>query len=210
MGMNNMAEMGYSHDRFIVLGEYIFFNPGKSLATTVSNVDVRYVEETAQKGSTAKAVSYKQRLYEAGPLARAMVNKEPIVKSLHKRYKDSTLTRVFARVHEVAMLLEYSKKLLQGFRLDEPSCTLSGHLKVADFEGIGVVEAARGSLIHKTSIKEGVIENYEIIVPTQWNLSQGNEAEQGVAIAAMIGSNTVEEASFIFRTFDVCSVCTTQ
>jgi hydrogenase large subunit len=210
MGMNEMAEMGYSHDRFIVFGTCMFSKPGKSLATTVSNVDVRYVEESEQKGTMAKAVSYKQRLYEVGPLARAMVAKEPIVKSLHKRYKDSLLTRVFARVHEVALLLNYSKKLLQNLTLDEASCTLSAHLKVPDFEGVGVVEAARGSLIHKTIVKEGLIENYEIIVPTQWNLSNGTESEKGIATEAMLACKTTEEAAFVFRAFDICSVCTTQ
>ncbi len=210
MGMNEMADMGYSHDRFIVFGTSMFSKPGKSMATTVSNVDVRYVEEAVQQGSYAKAVSYKQKLYEVGPLARAMVAKEPIIKSLHKRYKDSLLTRVFARVHEVALLLDYSKKLLQSLNLNESSCTLEGHLKVSNFEGIGVVEAARGSLIHKTIVEEGHIKNYEIIVPTQWNLSHGNEEEKGVAVEAMVGSTTTDEASFIFRAFDICSVCTTQ
>jgi Ni,Fe-hydrogenase I large subunit len=210
MGMNEMAEMGHSHDRFIVFGTCMFSKPGKSLATTVSNVDVRYVEESQQNGTMAKAVQYKQRLYEVGPLARAMVAKEPMVKSLHKRYKDSLLTRVFARVHEVALLLDYSKKLLQNLTLNDASCTLDAHLKVTDFEGVGVVEAARGSLIHRTTVKEGQIENYEIIVPTQWNLSHGDEKEQGIAVEAMVGSSTTEEAAFIFRAFDVCSVCTTQ
>lgn len=210
MVMNEMADMGQSHDRFIVFGDCILSQPAKSMATTVSNADIRYVEEAMRGGTMAKAVSYKQKLYEAGPLARAMVAKEPIVKSLHKRYKDSMLTRVFARVHEVALLLNYSKKLLQNLTLDEPSCTLSGHLEIPDFEGIGVVEAARGSLIHKTTIKEGSIASYEIIVPTQWNLSHGDDVEHGIAIEAMVGSTTMEEASFIFRTFDVCSVCTTR
>jgi len=41
-------------------------------------------------------------------------------------------------------------------------------------------------------------------------LSHGDENEKGIAIKAMVGSNSIEEASFIFRTFDVCSVCTTQ
>jgi hydrogenase large subunit len=158
----------------------------------------------------AKSVNYKQRLYEVGPLARAMVAKEPIVKSLHKRYKDSLLTRVFSRVHEVALLLEYSKKLLQNLRLDEESCILNGHLKIPDFEGVGVVEAARGSLIHKTIVKDGNIEKYEIIVPTQWNLSNGTDSEKGIATEAMVACQSIEEASFVFRAFDVCSVCTTQ
>ena len=210
VGSNNMAEVGQSHDRFIVFGDCILSKPGKSIITTVSNVDTRYVEESIQKGTVAKAVTYKQRLYEVGPLARGMVAKTPIVKSLHKRYKDSLLTRIFARIHEVALLLEYSKVLLQNLRMDEPSCTLGANVKLYEFEGTGVVEAARGSLIHKTTVNAGLITNYDIITPTQWNLSHGTKEEQGVAVEAMVGSKTIEEATFIFRTFDVCSVCTTQ
>jgi hydrogenase large subunit len=178
--------------------------------TNVSNVDTRYVQESVQEGTVAKAVTYKQRLYEVGPLARGMVAKTPIVKNLHKRYKDSLLTRVFARVHEVAQLLHYSKALLKNLKLDEPSCTLDANVRLYEFEGTGVVEAARGSLIHKTTVSNGVITNYDIITPTQWNLSHGTKEEQGIAVEAMVGSKSTEEATFIFRTFDVCSVCTTQ
>ena len=210
MGNNGMTEVGQSHDRFIVFAECILSKPGKSIITAVSNVDTRYVEESAQKGTVAKAVTYKQRLYEVGPLARGMVAKTPLVKSLHKRYKDSLLTRVFARIHEVALLLEYSKELLGNLRMDEPSCTLEANVKLYEFEGTGVVEAARGSLIHKTTVNGGLITNYDIITPTQWNLSHGTKEEQGVAIEAMVGSKSIEEATFIFRTFDVCSVCTAQ
>ena len=205
-----MSEIGNSHDRFIVFGECMFWESGKSIVTKFAKVDVNYVKETAQKGTVAKAVMYKERLYEMGPLARAMVNKTPIVKNLHRRYKDTLLTRVFARVHEIAQLLDYSKKLLKNLQLDEPSCTLGLDEHLLDFEGVGVVEAARGSLIHKTSVKNGRIEQYEIITPTQWNLSNGTKEEQGIAIEAMVGSKSIEEATFIFRTFDVCSVCTTQ
>ncbi len=210
MEREGMGEVGQSHDRFIVFGEEIFFRSGKSMATTVSGVDVRYVEEAIQQGSYAKAVSYKQRLYEVGPLARAMVAKEPMVKSLHKYYKDSLLTRIFSRVHEVVRLLDYSKTLLQNLRLDEPSATLPTLPKLDSLEGVGVVEAARGSLIHRTRVVEGHITQYDIIVPTQWNLSHGNALERGIAIEAMVGSETIEKASFIFKSFDICSVCTTQ
>ena len=210
MGTNHMAELGQSHDRFIVFGDCILSKPGKSIVTTVSNVDIRYVKEEVQQNTMAKAVTYKQKLYEVGPLARGMVAKTPIIKSLHKRYKDSILTRVFARLHETALLLDYTKGLLQNLQLDEPSCTLDANARLYEFEGTGVVEAARGSLIHKTTVKGGVITDYDIITPTQWNLSHGSKDEHGVAIEAMLGSSTIEEASFIFRTFDVCSACTTQ
>jgi len=210
LGTHDMANKGYSHDRFIVFGEGLGFTPGKSIVTTVSKVDVRYVEEAVQKGTVAKAVTYKNRQYETGPLARGMVGKTPIIKSLHKRYKDSLLTRVFARIHEIALLLERAQVLLRSLDVREESCTLESKLLAHEFSGTGAIEAARGSLIHKTSVREGKIEQYEIIVPTQWNLSHGIGEEKGVAVEAMVGAENVEEASFIFRTFDVCSVCTMQ
>ncbi len=210
IGSSGMTEIGKSHDRFIVFGDCILSKSGKSIGTKVTNVNSKYVKETEQVGTVAKAVTYKERLYEVGPLARGMVAKRAIVKNLHKRYKDSLLTRVFARIHEVATLLAYSKNLLSNLNLEEASCTLDLHARLQNFEGTGVVEAARGALIHKTTVKEGRITNYDIITPTQWNLSHGTKGEHGIAIEAMLGSKSIEEATFIFRTFDVCSVCTTQ
>ena len=210
LGSSGMAELGKSHDRFIVFGECLCFKIGKSKPTRVSNINPKFVCESTQQGTVAKAVEYKGRLYEVGSLARGMISKVPIVKALHKRYKDALVTRIFARVHEVAQLLQYAKVRLNRLDLSEPSCTLEAGLKVEDFEGIGVVEAARGSLIHKVKVKKGRIENYEIITPTQWNLSHGNRDEKGIAVEAMVGSSSIEEANYIFRAFDVCSVCTTQ
>jgi len=210
LGSNDMATIGKSHDRFIVFGDSPISASAKSIGTQLSKVDVRYVKESMQENTIAKAVEYKKRLYEVGSLSRGMVAKRPIVKSLHKRYKDSLMTRIFARVDEVGVLLNICKNLLKNLNLNEPSCTLPLNKMALHFEGVGIVEASRGSLIHKTKVEEGKIVNYEIITPTQWNLSHGTKEEQGVAIKAMVGSKSVEEATFVFRTFDVCSVCTTQ
>ena len=210
LGSSGMAELGKSHDRFIVFGECLCFKIGKSIPTRVSTIDTKFVEEMSQKNSMAKGVTYKDKLFEVGPLARGMISKEPIIKNLHKRYKDSLLTRIFARVYEIGLLLDYSKKLLKGLDLREESCNFDVNIRPMNFEGVGVVEAARGSLIHKTTVKDGHITNYEIIVPTQWNLSNGNKEEQGIAVKAMTGLTSIDEASFIFKSFDVCSVCTTQ
>jgi len=212
LGSSGMSEIGKSHDRFIVFGECLCFKIGKCKPTKVSTINTKYVEEYEQSGSFAKAVTYKGKRFEVGSLARGMIAKEPMIKSLHKRYKDSIFIRIFARVHEIAILLQYSKKLLKDLDVTQPSCSLnsSTYNKISNFEGVGVVEAARGSLIHKIRVKDNLIENYEIIVPTQWNLTQGDRIERGIATEAMVGSKSTEEASFIFRSFDVCSVCTTQ
>jgi hydrogenase large subunit len=76
-------------------------------------------------------------------------------------------------------------------------------------KGTGVCEAARGSLVHNIEISQGKIEHYQIITPTQWNLSNGTKRNPGIAQRAMIGLHDQKVAEFIFRTFDVCSVCTT-
>ena len=207
---NGLDFEGLSHDNFIVFDDSILSRSGKSRATTRASVDVKYVHEVLQEGTYAKAAHYKGRSYEVGPLARGMVSKRPIIKSLHKRYKDSLMSRIFARVNELALLLQDSKNLLNSLKLDEPSCTLSHTKGVKEYTGVGVVEAARGSLIHQTSVKEGRIENYSIVTPTQWNLGNDMPGEAGVASMAMRGSTSIEEATFIFRAFDVCSVCTTK
>lgn len=77
-------------------------------------------------------------------------------------------------------------------------------------EGVGIVEAARGSLIHKVKIKKGLIQSYDIITPTVWNLGNGSKKHPAIAQNAIIGVNDIKKADFIFKSFDICSVCTTQ
>ena len=36
-------------------------------------------------------------------------------------------------------------------------------------EGVGLVEAPRGALAHWIKIKDGKIDNYQLVVPTTWN-----------------------------------------
>jgi Ni,Fe-hydrogenase I large subunit len=206
----NLTDKGKSHDRFIVFAECLCFKVGKSIPTQVSNINPKFVREDSQENSTAKSVSYKDKLYEVGSLARGMLSKEPIIKSLHKRYKDSLYTRVFSRIYEIGLLLDHSKILLNRLNLSQASCIIEPSLNILNFEGVGVVEAARGSLIHKIKVTNGLIETYQIITPTQWNLSQGTKEEKGIAVKAMEGLSDIKEATYIFRSFDVCSVCTTK
>jgi len=203
--------LGKSYDRFIVFGQNNYFNKGKSDKTRLtSNIPFSYVKEQANTNSFAKNVSYKDKYYEVGPLARAMVKKIPLIKDAHRKYGDSIFSRILARVCETSQLLAYSKKLLGEMDISEPSYIKpSIDITKLDGSGVGSVEAARGSLIHKVELRDGVIDNYEIITPTQWNLSGGSRENQGVSQKAMIGLSNVETAELIFKSFDVCSVCTT-
>lgn len=204
-------ELGKSYDRFIVFGENSYFKRGKSVVTRVQdNISENYLHIDANENSLAKNVSYKQKYYEVGPLSRAMLNKTVLIKDAHRRYGDSLFSRILARVCEILQLLYHSLELLKQIDLNEPSY-IAPQIPIEQMSGVGVgaVEAARGSLIHKVQLQEGMIQSYEIITPTQWNLSQGTKELPGVAQKAMFKLHDVKTAEFVFKTFDVCSVCTT-
>ncbi|KJF92100.1 hydrogenase 2 large subunit, partial [Photobacterium angustum] len=40
-----------------------------------------------------------------------------------------------------------------------------------EYKGVGVIEAPRGLLSHWLRIKDGLVENYQAVVPTTWNAS---------------------------------------
>ena len=200
--------IGKSLDRFIVFGGGLF-KPGKSIGTRITeNLSLRYIEEEPIKNSAAMRVSYKKREFETGPLARAMLRKTPLVKEAHRRYGDSIFTRILARVCEIPQLIIYIDELLKQIEPSEESWIDPGQLPPKS-SGTGVVEAARGSLVHKLEIEEGVISKYEIITPTQWNLSTGTTERPGVAQKAILGLLRNDPIDLVFKSFDVCSVCTT-
>lgn len=213
--------LGRSFDRFLALGEsYRYEGSLKASKTTVLGADIKYVHESLQhtffedkhKGYTySKSAMYKRNYCEVGPLARLMVSKDALMRDFHRRFKDAALTRVVARAVECAHLLWRTKSLLERLNLKEASLippkkdihNLSG-------SGTGVIEAPRGSLIHSVVVHQGLIESYDIITPTVWNLGNGDKQNPSTAQKAIIGLHSFTKADFILKSFDVCSVCTTQ
>ena len=225
-GLEQMMEkgfdrMGRSYDRFLALGEsYLYDEPSKSVRTNVLGVDSKFVHESLehtffedkQKGYTySKSALYKKSYFEVGPLARLMIGKDALIRDCHRRFKDASLTRIVARLTECAHLLVRTRHLLLHVNVSEASF-IPPLIDVYDLSsnGEGIVEAPRGSLIHKVSVRYGHIDFYDIITPTVWNLGNGDKEAPSIAQKAIIGLERIEEADFVFKSFDVCSVCTTQ
>ena len=202
---------GKSHNRFIVFGQNSYFKQGELFDEAIrTELSIEDVQEYQNETSLAKNVYYKNRYYEVGPLSRSLLKQLPLIQESYERYGDSILTRILARVYEIPQLLQHSKKLLQDMNMDE-STYIEPHTPLSQItaSGIGIVEAARGTLIHKVSIEKGIIQEYEIITPTQWNLSNGTKINPAIAQKAIIGETDMQLAELIFKSFDVCSVCTT-
>jgi len=207
-----MQEKGFAYDRFLVIGKHNFSTVSKLKQTRPFSIDVTHVNlqdsYSPNQKTYAKNAQYKGLYYETGPLARAISSNSKLVKNMHRRFKDSAYSRVMARVFELATLLKEAKQLLQSIDISEASFQTPSDLSKISATGVGVVEAPRGPLMHTVTLERGVITHYEIITPTQFNIGSDTEENLTPAQKAMIGSSE-EEASFIFKTYDVCSVCTT-
>jgi Ni,Fe-hydrogenase I large subunit len=207
----NLLDAGKTHGRFLVLGsQSAILSNGE-----IRNADADLVSEDssqtfAQGGNTyAKNALYNGDFYESGPLARALIGEREGITALYQQYSDSAQTRLCARMDETVKLISDVRYLLKNLDLSQLSFITPSDIESISGEGIGIVEAPRGSLIHRARIEKGKIVSYSIITPTQWNLGSGSLTNLGVAQRAMIGVESIAKASLIFRTFDVCSVCTT-
>lgn len=215
---------GKSHNRFISLAESNLFRSGKIKQKIVNKIDLSKIAESSEytfslneeenssnKHTWSKLVTYNDSFFETGSLARAIISNRKFIKELHKSFDDSVFTRVMARVDEMAFLINDTKSLISKIDLLENSF-IKPKLSLNDIEkasGISVTEACRGSLYHKIDIENGKIKAYDVITPTVWNLGPSNKKEKGIAQKAIIGSPNIEIAKIVLRSFDVCSVCTT-
>jgi len=205
---NSLLYIGQASNRYIIFGEHSFTRRVKIVRGVSYPVKIKYVKEKSQKSGYAKNVTYKDNYYETGSLARMMLLKSNIIKQLFKVYKDALSTRIFARIFETLFLFKIIEEHLNSIDLSQKSYN---YIKTDIKEGYGesAVEAARGSLIHKIWVKKDRIKEYQIITPTQWNLSNGSPQKLAIAQKAMIGLKDTKLAELIFRSFDICSVCTT-
>jgi len=163
--------------------------------------------------SWCKAPRLAGKVVETGALARQVVAGHPLVRDLVAKEGGNVRSRVVARLLELALVLPRMEAWALALRPGEPFCaqgTLPG-----EGRGVGMMEAARGSLGHWLEIHNGRIHNYQIVSPTTWNFSPRDidnvpgAVEQALA-GTPVGENETEPLAVqhVVRSFDPCMVCT--
>ncbi|MBK8455451.1 MAG: nickel-dependent hydrogenase large subunit [Thiofilum sp.] len=161
--------------------------------------------------SWCKAPRLQGQVLETGALARQLIDGQPLIVNAVKQTGGNVATRVIARVLELARLIPLMEQWCNALHSKEPFCT---HAPIPDeAQGIGMIEAARGSLGHWVKIQHGKIAHYQIIAPTTWNFSPRDELGQAGALEkALEGTEVSDEGAIkvqhIVRSFDPCMVCT--
>ena len=189
---------------------------------------------TDSKYSWLKAPRYNNQPMEVGPLARMLVAyaawnarvRQLVGLVLSKLQVGpyalfSTLGRVAARGIETQLIAEQLDGWFSQLATNIQSNNLATHNSAKwnpstwppSATGWGTTEAPRGALGHWVSIKNGKIDNYQMVVATVWNGGQRDAAGQrGVWEQALIGTRVADATKpvEILRTihsFDPCMAC---
>jgi len=160
-----------------------------------------------------KAPRLAGQVVETGAIARQLASAHPLVLDAVRRHGGSVYTRVLARILELARVVPMMERWLQQLQPGEAYCVPSPVF--TEGVGVGLSEAARGSLGHWVVASRGRIANYQIVAPTTWNFSPRDAAgtpgalEQALVNAPVQeGETTPVAVQHIVRSFDPCMVCT--
>ncbi len=123
---------------------------------------------------------------ETTPLTRQA--QHPLIKALKVEYGNGLITRLAARLLELASIPSRLSDMLNGLLGGELQPMLRCRVEGT---GIGIVEAARGRLTHRVAIHDGLVRQYQIVAPTEWNFHP-----DGLVARGLQGLKVDDEASF--------------
>ncbi len=197
---------------------------------TIEPIDYEEFEKEHKKEngkySWSKAPRYRNKVVEVGPVAliintyKSGKNKElnKIVDSINKelgitlKEYNSVMGRHLARALMSLILVDRLEKDIEKV---EPEVLGFIEKEVPkNAKGVGMTEATRGALGHWIETDEnGLIKNYEMIVPTTWNISPKDHKKKVGAVEHMlIGTKVADEnnpieLARIVRSTDPCIAC---
>jgi NAD-reducing hydrogenase large subunit len=187
----------------------------------------KYIGEAALPNSYLKApyfkpVGYPDGVYRVGPLARLNAADSIGTPEAQKQFEEyhqrcgavvqSAFHYHYARLIEATYALERIGMLLEDPQiLDERVRARAG---VNSLEGVGVIEAPRGTLIHHYKVDEkGAIVWANLIVATGHNNLAMNRSVEQVAKHFVHGNNLQEgmlnRVQAVVRAYDPCLSCST-
>ncbi|MEM2099165.1 MAG: Ni/Fe hydrogenase subunit alpha [Candidatus Bathyarchaeia archaeon] len=166
---------------------------------------------------------YPDGAYRVGPLARLNIASHcgtPLADAELKEFKkwgkngvvQSTFLYHYARLVEILFCIENTKQLLEDPEI--VSDHVSARAFVNNYEGVGVAEAPRGTLIHHYKVDpRGMITWVNMIIATEHNNIAFNKAITQVAKkyvkAKQLSEGMLNRVEAVIRAFDPCLSCAT-
>lgn len=173
---------------------------------------LREIREFQKRGEVVKGVSYKQKSYMVGALARLHNNAQQLNREAKKILEKSKIKlpcfnpfyNILAQAIEIIHCLEEGIKLLKILPKIKPEKPRS---KFKTGLGIGVMEAPRGLLYHSYRIdKNGFITFCNIITPTCQNLINLEE-DLKTFLKKWKKKDRKQKIKMLIRAYDPCIPC---
>lgn len=163
------------------------------------------LEHVHLPSSHASAYTYKQGSYMTGALARLNLAANPPAPFPSNNLYHNNL----AQAIEILNAIDDSTQILQTtkFSLEKPIKPF-----LSSGEGIGLIEAPRGILYHRLTIKNMIVADAEILVPTGQNqLNIANDIKNLVNAKLHLGdidkNKLSHEIEVLIRAYDPCMSC---
>ena len=195
---------------------------GQPIKTKALNLEGKY--------SWIKSPRYNGEPMEVGPLATVVVGlaaKNPRVTEIATQFlKDtglpvealfSTLGRTAARMLECKLSADHGieafNSLVENLKSDQTTCAPYSIDSKKEYKGRYIGSVPRGMLSHWVRIKDGVVANYQAVVPSTWNAGPKDAKNQmGPYESSLVGIQIkdITQPLEIIRTihsFDPCIAC---
>ena len=164
-------------------------------ANTVDAFAAVIVPALARDADFAAAPLWHDAPAETGALARQHAH--PLIAALVARDGRAASTRLAARLVDLASTLVR----LRGGAHE----ALAHGVRVGDGEGFAAVETARGVLMHRVAIGDGLVRTWDIVAPTEWNFHPHGAAARGLtALAARDRAELAQRARIAVTALDPC------
>ncbi len=170
--------------------------------------------EGGQAYSWAKSPRYGDQVVQTGPLAMLLGTGDGLMADFAAKEGLNTWLRQFARIRRQASSLLLIRQLLNEILSANDQPFIENQPLGMDGDGVGFVEAARGSLGHWIKIRDGKIAHYQVVTPTAWNASPRDlQGRRGHWEESLIGLKVEDindpiEIGHVIRSHDPCLVCT--
>jgi len=187
-----------------------------------------YIEEKSFPWTYAKFAYFKnlcwpEAVIQVGPTARMNVSRTistPIANNEIKEFKrrfgspaHATLLSDYARLIDLLYACERTKQLLEDKEIIRTDTRV--RVKPKAGEGVGIVEAPRGTLAHRyTLTKTGKLKNIKLIIPTQINNAAINMSVKDAASRFIrkgeVKPGLLNGVEMLIRAYDPCIKCATR
>ncbi len=197
---------------YLSLGEYIVSSDGERFNGLKYQ---EYLSEEVIEYSNSKVYLYKGKVFHVGSRARLLAYGERLVGLEDYVSKISTqlynpFNNLKAKAIEILYTIMDSREKLE--ELKDRSLKLRTEVKLREGEGVGIIEAPRGLLIHHYRVnRDGKIVYANIITPTAMNALHIEVSAKALGKKLLEENANIDElkrqASMLIRAYDPCLPC---